>query len=130
MARVMPPNRATGRVKDQGSRPYEMSKAALSVLALLRSSLVPLTEPTSVPARPESTATKPGATVLPAASMTRAPDGAPPEPTETILPSRITTVPFSMTESPVRMRPPTMATVSCAIAGTARDRAATAPARM
>ena len=107
-----------------------MSKAALSVLALFLSSLVPRTDPTSVPARPESTATNPGATVLPAASMTRAPDGAAPVPTETILPSRRTTVPLSITEVPVRMRPPTMATVSWAKAGAASARAAAAPARM
>ena len=97
------------------------------VLAPLDRSSDPLTEDTSEPPRPESTATKPGATVLPRASMIRAPAGAPPVPTETMRPSRMTTVPFSMIEVPVRMRPPVMATVSCARAGAARLSAAMAP---
>ena len=81
-------------------------------LALLDRSSDPPTEVTSEAPRPASTTTRPGVTTLPRASMTRAPDGAAPVPTETTRPFWITTVPFSMTEVPVRTRPPVMA-VNC-----------------
>ena len=100
----------------------------MELAPLLRSSEPP-TEETSEPPRPESTATKPGATTLPRASMTRAPEGAAPVPTETTRPFWMTTVPFSMTEVPVRTRPPVMAVSSCARAGLARA-ATEAAARM
>jgi hypothetical protein len=96
-------------------------------LAPLDRSSEPLTDEISEPPRPESTATKPGATTLPVASMIRAVAGGAMTPTETTRPFWITTVPFSMTEVPVSTRPPVMAVSSCASDGEASVASDTAP---
>ena len=115
-ARVIPSIRVTATGVVSGSRPSTTSKAAVMRSSSSELSVVAGTALISTTPSWLAESKRPGVTHLPAASTTRAPAGtATPVPTAAILPSRITTVPFSIGgPETVYTLPPVMATVSAA----------------